>query len=131
MTKQNQIYKCSICGNITEILHEAKGILSCCGQPMNFLEENTKDATVEKHIPEVEKIEGGYKVVVGQVNHPMLEEHFVEWIELITKDTVLRKFLKPGDAPEAIFYTEAIDVIAREYCNIHGHWTSNKQTYMA
>ncbi|MDC0584185.1 desulfoferrodoxin [Bacteroidales bacterium] len=124
MTKQNQVYECSVCGNVVEVLHEAKGTLSCCGQPMNLLEENTKDAAVEKHVPVVEKIEGGYKVTVGEVNHPMQDEHLIEWIELVTEDTVLRKYLKPGDAPQAIFYTDAENVFAREYCNLHGHWRS-------
>ena len=125
MTKQDQIYKCSICGNITEVLHESKGTLSCCGKPMDFLEENTIDAAVEKHIPVIKKIDGGYKVIIGEVNHPMIEKHYIEWIELLIDNQVFRRYLKSGEAPEAIFHTNATDVIARGYCNLHGHWKSN------
>ena len=124
MTRKDQIYKCSICGNITEVLHEATGTLTCCGKPMNLLEENTIDAAVEKHVPIVEKVKGGYKVTVGEVNHPMIDQHYIEWIELVLENQVLRKYLKPGEAPEAVFQTTAEDVFAREYCNIHGHWRS-------
>jgi len=125
MTKQDQIHKCSICGNITEVLHESKGILSCCGKSMDFLEENTIEAAVEKHIPIIEPIDGGYKVIVGEVNHPMIEKHFIEWIELLTDTHVFRRNLKPGEAPEVIFHTNATDVVARGYCNLHGNWKSN------
>lgn len=124
MTKQDQIFKCSVCGNITEVLHESVGTLSCCEKPMDFLAENTKDAAVEKHLPVIEKIDGGYKVIVGEVNHPMIDKHYIEWIELVIEDQVFRRYLKPGEAPEAIFHTSATDVIAREYCNLHGHWKS-------
>lgn len=124
MTKQKQVYRCSLCGNIVEVMNAAGGTLSCCGQPMELLEENTKDAALEKHVPVIEKIEGGYKVTVGAVEHPMLEEHYIMWIELITEDRVYRKYLKPGDKPTATFMTDATDVTAREYCNLHGHWKS-------
>lgn len=125
MTKQNQIYKCSVCGNITEILHESGGTLSCCGKPMDHLEENTKDAAVEKHVPVIEKIEGGYKVVIGEVHHPMIEAHHIEWIELVAENQVYRKYLKTGETPEAVFHTSATEVVAREYCNLHGHWKAD------
>lgn len=124
MTKQSEIYKCGMCGNIVEVLHEAGGQLVCCGQPMDVLQENSKDAATEKHVPVITKIEGGYKVTVGEVLHPMQPEHFIEWIELIAGDEIFRKYLKPGDTPEAIFYTPATDVYAREYCNLHGNWKS-------
>ena len=125
MTKQDQIYQCSICGNITEVLHESTGTLSCCGKSMILLEENTIDAAVEKHVPVIEKIDGGYKVIVGEVNHPMIDKHYIEWIELLFDNQVFRRYLNPGDAPEAIFHTSATDVIARGYCNLHGNWKSN------
>lgn len=124
MTKNNQVYQCSICGNITEVVHESKGTLSCCGKPMDLLEENTIDAAVEKHIPVIEKTDGGYKVTVGEVDHPMIDKHYIEWIEILAGNQVLRKHLKPGEAPEAIFQTDATDVIARGYCNLHGLWKS-------
>lgn len=122
MTKQKQIYRCAICGNIVEVLHPAGGTLSCCGQPMELLTENTTDAALEKHVPVIERIEGGYKVSVGSVEHPMLPEHFIEWIELITETDVMRKHFAPGEKPVAVFMTDAKEVMAREYCNLHGLW---------
>ena len=124
MTKQNQVYQCSICGNITEVLHESTGTLSCCGQSMHLLEENSVDAAVEKHVPVIVKIEGGYKVTVGEVLHPMIEKHFIEWIELLIENQILRQHLQPGDPPEAVFHTNGTNGIARAYCNLHGQWKS-------
>lgn len=124
MTKRSEIYQCGVCGNITEVLHPSGGQLVCCGQPMNLLQENSKDAATEKHVPVITKIDGGYKVTVGEVLHPMQPEHFIEWIELIAGDEIQRKYLKPGDTPEAIFYTKATEVTAREFCNLHGNWKS-------
>ena len=122
MTKKLQIYKCKVCGNIVEVLHEGAGELVCCGQPMILREENTVDAAKEKHVPVVEKTTGGVKVKVGSVAHPMEEKHYIEWIEIISDGKAYRQFLKSGDAPEATFDIEAGDVTAREYCNLHGLW---------
>ena len=122
MTKQKEVYRCAICGNIVEVIHPAGGTLSCCGQPMGLLTENTTDAAQEKHVPVIEKTDGGYKVTVGSIEHPMLPEHHIEWIELITENKVLRKYLKPGEKPVATFMTDENDVTAREYCNLHGLW---------
>ncbi len=122
MTERLQIYKCAACGNIVEVLHGGGGQLVCCGGPMGLLEEKTADAATEKHVPVIEKIDGGYKVKVGSVPHPMLEEHFIEWIELLADGKAYRQFLDPGDAPEAIFNIEAGSVRAREHCNVHGLW---------
>jgi superoxide reductase len=124
MTKQKQVYRCALCGNIVEVMQPAGGTLSCCGQPMELLEENTKDAALEKHVPVVEKVDGGYKVSVGAVEHPMMDEHYIMWIELVTENEIYRKYLKPGDKPVAVFMTDAKEVYAREYCNLHGHWKS-------
>jgi superoxide reductase len=107
---------------MTEVLHAGDGEMVCCGQPMKRLAENTTDAAKEKHVPVIEKIPGGYRVKVGSVAHPMEEKHYIEWIELQTEDTVYRRFLKPGQAPEAVFLTDATSVSAREYCNLHGLW---------
>ncbi len=123
-TQKLEVYKCEVCGNIVEVIHEGKGQLVCCGQPMKLYEENTVDAAVEKHVPVVEKIDGGYKVKVGSVLHPMEEAHYIEWIELIADGKAYRQFLKPGQAPEAVFLIEASEIIAREYCNLHGLWKS-------
>jgi len=124
MIQQTQIYKCEICGNIVEILHAGGGELVCCGQPMNLLEEKTKDEGNEKHVPIIEKTDTGVKVKVGSVEHPMEDDHLIEWIEIIVDGQVYRKFLKPGDKPEAEFAIQAEQVEAREYCNLHGLWKS-------
>jgi superoxide reductase len=122
MAEKLEIYKCEVCGNIVEVLHSGKGELVCCGQPMKLLKENTTDAAKEKHVPVVEKTGDGFKVKVGSVAHPMEEKHYIEWIEIIADGKAYRQFLNPGDAPEAFFKIDAKQVIAREYCNIHGLW---------
>lgn len=122
MTKRLEVYKCGVCGNIVEILHEGAGALVCCGQEMKRLAENTVDASREKHVPVLERTERGIRVKIGGVPHPMEEAHFIEWIELIAGDTVHRAFLKPGDPPAAEFAVTATQVVARELCNLHGLW---------
>jgi len=122
MAKKLGIYKCDKCGNIVEVLHGEKPPLSCCNQSMTLMTENTVDAALEKHVPVIEKIEGGYLVKVGGVAHPMEEKHYIEWIELNAEGMVYRKFLNPGDTPEATFMTDAKNVTAREFCNLHGLW---------
>jgi superoxide reductase len=123
MTQKMQVYKCEKCGNIVEMLHGGAGEMICCGEPMKLYEENTTDAAQEKHVPVIEKTADGFKVTVGSVAHPMLDEHFIEWIQVVTDDgRAFRKFLKPGDAPEATFCIQADQVTAREYCNLHGLW---------
>ena len=119
-----EVYKCPICGNIVETVHVGGGQLVCCGKEMELLTENTTDAATEKHVPVVEKIDGGYKVKVGDVAHPMADDHYIEWIELIAGGQTYRTFLEPGAAPEATFLTGADDVSARAYCNLHGLWKS-------
>ena len=121
-TKKLEVYKCLVCGNMVEVIHQGEGELVCCGQPMKLLAENSVDAAKEKHVPVVEKIEGGYKVTVGSVPHPMEEKHFIEWIELLADGKAYRQFLNPGDAPEATFAVEAQEVAVREHCNLHGLW---------
>ncbi len=122
MAEKLQIYKCNVCGNIVEVLHGGVGELVCCDEPMELLDEKTADATTEKHVPVIEKIDGGYKVKVGSVPHPMTEEHLIEWIELLADGKAYRQFLQAGAAPEAIFLIEGNSVSAREHCNIHGLW---------
>jgi len=124
MTERLQIYKCEVCGNVVEVLHEGVGHLVCCGQPMKLVIENTVDASREKHVPVVEKTKEGVKVKVGSVAHPMEAKHYIEWIEIIADGKAYRQFLKPGDAPEATFQIQAKEITAREYCNIHGLWRS-------
>ena len=124
MTKRLQIYKCEICGNIVEMQHEGAGELVCCGQPMNLYEENTVDAAVEKHVPVIAKADGGVKVTVGSVPHPMTDEHHIEWVQVIKGDDACRQYLKPGDAPEIAFCCGDAKSTARAYCNLHGLWKS-------
>ncbi|PIP35326.1 MAG: desulfoferrodoxin [Desulfobacterales bacterium CG07_land_8_20_14_0_80_52_14] len=122
MANRLEIYKCEVCGNIVEVLHGGKGELVCCGQPMKLMVENTVDAAKEKHVPVIEKTAGGIKVKVGSVPHPMEEKHYIEWVEVISDGKVYRQFLKPGQAPEAVFNVQGTSMTAREYCNLHGLW---------
>lgn len=122
MAERLEVYKCELCGNIVEVLHGGGGELVCCGQPMKLMSENTVDAAKEKHVPVIEKVDGGIKVKVGGVPHPMEDKHYIEWIEIIADGKAYRQFLNPGDAPEAFFCVDAAQVTAREYCNLHGHW---------
>lgn len=124
MAKQLEVYKCPICGNIVEILHAGPGALACCGQSMELLNENTTDAATEKHVPVIEMGDGSIKVTVGSVAHPMEDAHYIEWIELIADGISYTQFLKPGEAPEAVFNVTASSVTAREFCNLHGHWAA-------
>jgi superoxide reductase len=122
MAAKLEIYKCDVCGNMVEVIHGGKGQLVCCGEPMTLLKENTTDAATEKHVPVIEKVDGGYKVKVGSVPHPMEEKHYIEWIELLAGEKSYRRFLEPGQEPEAVFHIDTEKVSAREYCNIHGLW---------
>lgn len=123
---KNEVFKCNVCGNIVEVLHVGGSELVCCGQPMELKTENTQEAATEKHIPVIEKTATGILVKVGEVAHPMEEKHYIEWIELIADGKSYKKFLNPGELPEAEFpiaYSEPM--FAREYCNLHGLWKNN------
>lgn len=127
MTERLQVYKCEICGNVVEVLHPGLGKLICCGRPMTYLGEKSKDVGLEKHVPIIEKTEKGVRVKVGSIPHPMEPGHYIEWIELVDEDKVCRRFLRPGEMPEAEFAIEAKELEkmrAREYCNLHGLWSS-------
>ena len=122
MTARLQVYKCEICGNIVEVLHEGQGQLVCCGKPMTLLTENATDASKEKHVPVMEKTASGIKIKVGSAPHPMEEKHYIEWVQIIADGKAYRQFLNPGNAPEAVFEIRAENIDAREYCNVHGLW---------
>lgn len=124
MAQLNEIYKCQTCGNIVEVVHSGNGVLICCGQPMQLLKANTVDAAKEKHVPVIEKTAAGFRVKIGVSPHPMTEAHYIEWIEVIANGKVGRKYLKPGDQPEAEFNLLAQQPVARAYCNLHGLWQS-------
>ena len=122
MAVRLQSYKCELCGNVVEVLDGFDGELVCCGQPMKLADEQTADATKEKHVPVVEKVEGGFKVTVGSVPHPMEEKHYIQWIELVADGKAYRQFLEPGEKPQAVIMIAAGKVDAREFCNVHGLW---------
>lgn len=122
MTKRLEVYKCDVCGNMVEVIHDGPGELVCCRQTMTLQEENTVDAAREKHVPVIEKTAEGIVVKVGSVEHPMQDNHFIEWIQLLADGKAYRQFLNPGEKPEAVFKLEGKDLSAREYCNLHGHW---------
>ena len=119
-----QIYRCKVCGTIVQVFKAGRPSLVHCGQPMELLVEKTEDKGSEKHVPIIEKIDGGYKVKVGSVPHPMEDNHYIMGIQLIGKNMICSKKLEPGDKPEAIFLTDCDckDHIARAYCNLHGLW---------
>lgn len=124
MTKRLEVYKCEVCGNIVEVLHEGVGKLVCCGKPMVLMSAKTAaEEGKEKHVPVIEKTDSGVKVKVGSVPHPMEDKHYIEWISVESGGAVMRKFLTPGEAPEAEFGVKEVEQ-AREYCNVHGHWAS-------
>ncbi len=119
-----KFYRCEHCGNIIEFV-EASGVpVVCCGEPMKELVPGTTDAAVEKHVPVV-TVEGNVvKVEVGEVEHPMVPEHFIGWVAIETKKGVQRKYLKPGEKPAVEFVLADDDelVATYEYCNLHGLW---------
>ena len=122
MSEKLQVYKCAHCGLVIEIL-DPGAVPSCCGELMNLMEEKTADFKTEKHVPIISETEHGVKVVVGSVPHPMAEDHYIQWIEVVNGPYVNRKYLKPGDKPEAEFYVKLQPgLLVREFCNKHGLW---------
>ena len=134
MAQFREIYKCSVCGNIVEVLHAGAGQLVCCGKPMELQIAKSQDQGVEKHLPVIEELpanacrgKDGFKIKIGEQEHPMVAGHYIEWIEIITADGKAgKKFLKPGEKPESEFYTRMDVVGARAYCNVHGLWEMKK-----
>ncbi len=124
LNQRLQVLKCDICGNIVEIMHGGNGTLVCCGKDMKMFVENTTDAAKEKHVPIAKKTATVISVKVGDVAHPMEDKHYIEWIEVVSGQQVYRKYLKPGEKPEASFEVKdsASNTFTREYCNLHGLW---------
>lgn len=125
MTKKLEVYRCNVCGNIVEVQHSGQGNLVCCGQTMELMEEKREEEGNEKHLPVIEEDGDSVDIVVGEVEHPMEESHYIEWIEIITSGQkgALKKFLNPGDEPRASFNIDKEDIVAvREYCSVHGLW---------
>ena len=126
MAKKGMIYRCSVCGNIIEVLQEGVGTLVCCGQDMEMLQEKEQDQGLEKHVPQI-KIEGDVvTVTVGDILHPMEDSHYIQFIQLIVDGDTQIKYLQPNDQPIAEFKLpkEYKNITAREYCNLHGLWKS-------
>lgn len=124
MTELNEIYKCNVCGTVVEVVHASQGELVCCNQSMQLQKENSVDASTEKHVPVIEIVDNKIKVKIGSVPHPMEEEHYIEWIEVIADGKAIRKHLKPGNPPEKMFCKIAEKLTVRAYCNLHGLWTT-------
>ena len=122
---KNDTYKCSVCGNVITLNHSGGGKLVCCGKDMQLLNENTKEGAGEKHVPVLNKIDDStYTIKVGEVEHPMTPEHYIEYIEVFTdNDTKLTFFLK--DKPEITFKTPHKILKINAYCNLHNLWTLN------
>ncbi|WP_026834966.1 desulfoferrodoxin family protein [Eubacterium xylanophilum] len=119
-----KFFKCKVCGNIIEKIADSGVPVSCCGQPMEELKAGTSDGAVEKHVPVWKQDGNDVNVVVGEVDHPMVEEHFIEWIVVQTDKGVYRKNLSAGEAPAADFKVcdgEKVEVVYA-YCNLHGLW---------
>lgn len=119
-----KFYVCAHCGNLITYLHASGVHVVCCGDKMQELTPNTVDAAREKHLPVIAQSGETVTVKVGSVEHPMTEEHYIEWIILETKQGYQKKDLKPGEKPEAAFALTAGDeaVAAYAYCNLHGLW---------
>lgn len=125
MTKKLEMYKCEVCGNFVEVVLEGDGELVCCNQPMKLLKANTTDAAQEKHVPFFIKKDDSLEVRVGSVAHPMTDEHYIQFIEVVSEDGryVKRKYLYPNEEPA--FTLKGYDIgslKAIENCNLHGLW---------
>ena len=125
MTQIRELYRCEICGNVVEVAHEGAPALVCCGQPMSKLDAKSADEGKEKHVPVIEEAESGVSVKVGSIDHPMEDNHYIKFIEVLTKDKVLRAELNPDDTPQADFCVSRSDVSeVREFCTVHGLWNA-------
>ncbi|MDO4566663.1 MAG: desulfoferrodoxin family protein [Oscillospiraceae bacterium] len=122
--EDRRFYLCRHCGNLVGMIHDSGVNPFCCGEAMSEIKANTTDAAQEKHVPEV-RVEGDRVFVqVGSTIHPMLEEHFIQWIYLKTERGGQRAVLKPGEEPKAEFILSPGDrpLAVYEYCNLHGLW---------
>ncbi|MCK8825803.1 desulfoferrodoxin [Fuchsiella alkaliacetigena] len=123
MTQLREVYKCEICGNVIEILHAGAPALVCCKQPMDKLELKVEEEGQEKHLPVVEETDEGLLIKVGSVAHPMEEKHYIQFIEVLTSEQVLRAELETAGPAEAEFKLDTdLDYEVRAYCNLHGLW---------
>ena len=123
---KNKFYICRHCGNLIGMIHDAGVPVVCCGEKMHALVPNTVEASGEKHIPSV-TVDGKKLIVnVGSVDHPMVPEHFIQWVFVETDKGIHRLDLQPGEAPEAVFSIPGEKPVAvYEYCNLHGLWKTS------
>jgi desulfoferrodoxin ferrous iron-binding domain len=124
MKKDITFYRCKHCGNLITFLNNSGAAVICCGEPMTKLEANSTDAATEKHVPVIQKMEDKVKAVIGSVSHPMLAEHYIEWIACVSDNRVEVQYLEPGQEPAAEFYGISSGSIYA-YCNLHGLWKSD------
>ena len=119
-----KFYVCRHCGNIVLKVKDAGVPLVCCGENMTELIPGTVDAALEKHVPKVTVSGSTITALIGEVTHPMQEEHFIEWIYLETEKGAQIKYLKPGEEPKAVFELADGDkaLAVYEHCNLHGLW---------
>ncbi|MBO8169028.1 MAG: desulfoferrodoxin [Thermoanaerobacteraceae bacterium] len=123
MTALKELYKCSICGNVVEIVHEGAPALVCCHQPMEKIAAKREDQGKEKHVPVIKESSNGIRVEVGDVHHPMEQKHYIKFIEVLTENKLFRAELVPDQLPVAEFPVSKADVVTvRSYCNLHGLW---------
>lgn len=122
-----KFFKCSVCGNVVEMVENKGGTLVCCGKPMDELTANTSDGALEKHVPVAEIVDGNLHVKVGSMEHPMLAEHYITFIAVEAGDLIYRHALTPGVKPVAVFPLDGYKgkVTVYEYCNIHGLWKTD------
>ncbi|NLU31565.1 MAG: desulfoferrodoxin FeS4 iron-binding domain-containing protein [Clostridiaceae bacterium] len=124
MMSEVEFYRCGECGNIVALVNKGGGALVCCGQEMTRLVPNTVDASKEKHVPYVTKEDGKIRVAVGSTLHPMMPEHYIQWIALAAGDRLEFRYLKPGEEPVAEFGGAESGTVY-EYCNLHGLWKAD------
>ncbi|MBF0216992.1 MAG: desulfoferrodoxin [Candidatus Omnitrophica bacterium] len=123
MTRVGEIYTCNLCGNVVEILKGGVPSLVCCDQDMVKVEAKTAEEGKEKHVPVMQEKDGGVNISVGAIAHPMEERHYIKFIEIITGEGVLRRDLKFGMSPSALFKVDKASILeVREFCTVHGLW---------
>lgn len=125
MKYEKKFYRCAHCGNMISFLEEKGPKISCCGETMQEIKANTVDAAQEKHVPVAKRDGNKITVSVGSVEHPMLEEHSINWIAVCEKNRMQRVTLEPGNPPTAEFYVGEDPVTVYEYCNLHGLWAAD------
>ena len=124
---ETRFFICKHCGNLVGMIHSSGAQMICCGDPMTELVPGSVDASKEKHVPVIAVDGNTVTVTVGAVAHPMLDEHYIQWIYLQTEQGGQRKCLTPGAEPKAVFALVNGDkaVTAFAYCNLHGLWKAN------